>query len=112
VQLALVALAVIVLAVARARALEDLLNAILVAASALVAGMVAVFVIQVRHARKRAAPARPVSVVAAPRPAQATAAQQQKAVQATPMARAATLVSEREAPAGHPIRERPREVPG
>jgi hypothetical protein len=90
VRLILVAFAVIVLAGGTATAIQDVLNAILIAASVLVAAIVAFFAIQVHLSRKQAiqerravrpqpARPRPVPAVTAPRPAPAPP---QKAAQA------------------------------
>jgi hypothetical protein len=88
VRLILVAVAVMVLAGGTATAIQDVLNAILIAASGLVAAIVAFFAIQVHHSSKqaiqerRAARPRPVPAVTAPRPAPAVPAPPQKAAQA------------------------------
>jgi hypothetical protein len=72
-QLAVAILVAIALAGATVRAFEDLLNAILIAGPVLVAGMVAIFVIQVRHYRKLASPPRHAAAAASARPARAAA---------------------------------------
>lgn len=93
VRLILVAFAVIVLAGGTATAIQDVLDAILIAASVLVAAIVAFFAIQVHVSRKqtiqerrpvRPQPTRPrpLPPVTAPRPAPAFAAPPQKAAQA------------------------------
>ena len=93
VRLTLVAFAVIVLAGGTATAIQDVLNAILIAALVLVAAIVAFFAIQVHLSRKQAiqerravrpqpARPRPVPAVTAPRPAPAVPAPPQKAAQA------------------------------
>jgi len=103
VRLILVAFAVIVLAGGTATAIQDVLNAILIAASVLVAAAVAFFAIQVHISRKQAIQARrpvrpkpvrlqpvrpqparprPLPAVTAPSPAPAIAAPPQKAAQA------------------------------
>jgi hypothetical protein len=93
VRLILVAFAVIVLAGGTATAIQDVLDAILIAASVLVAAIVAFFAIQVHVSRKqtiqesrpvRPQPTRPrpLPPVTAPRPAPAVAAPPHKAAQA------------------------------
>jgi hypothetical protein len=88
VRLILVAFAVIVLAGGTATAIQDVLNAIVIAASVLVAAIVAFFAIQLHLSSRqaiqarRAARPRPVAAVTAPRPAPAVPASPQKAAQA------------------------------
>jgi hypothetical protein len=90
VRLILVAFAVIVLAGGTATAIQDVLNAILIAASVLVAAIVAFFALQVHLSRRQAIQARrpvrpqparprPVPAVTASRPAPAVPAPQKAA---------------------------------
>ena len=100
VRLAAAIFVAVALAGARARGIEDLLDAMVIAALVLAAGMAAVFVIHLRHAKKQAMPPRPVPVAAAPKPAQAILAFAQKAAETPAGGPAATIAGEREASLG------------
>ena len=89
----LAAVLLVAVALAGTRAIQDLLNGILITLSVLTAGVLAIFVLQVRISRKRAVRPVPAAVVAAPRPVPA-------AVAAVAQARPAVDGARRVAPEG------------
>jgi hypothetical protein len=103
----LVAVAVVVVALAGATALQDLLDGILIALSVLTAGIVALFAMQVRASRKRAVRQVSATVAAAPRPVRA-----QAAVAAAPRPAPVVPAQARQAAGGSPRVSLDGEAPG
>jgi hypothetical protein len=101
-QLAVGGLAVVVLAGA-GTTLKEILNTIIIVLSALITGMVALLVIQVRHSRKLAMPPTPPSGARAAPPAQAVPVPPRRAIDAPQeVTREVAREVPREVPAGAP----------